>query len=155
MNRSLPIRLYDTLKTLTFLAITLVVSGVTASAQPSDGNENPPQRIEAPVDTNERLPDIDEFVETTEDPRWDRKVLDSNTIYPENARTAGIAGVVIVRALIDVRGRVRKCHIDHSEHSMLDQAAIDAVKRTPFLPAFKGARPIACWTQIEVRFQLE
>lgn len=143
------------LNTLALFLIALLASGAYAIAQPSDDNGGLQMRSRAVVDTNEQLPSIDEFVETTLDAKCDWGLVAQNIVYPEQARRERIVGTVIVRALVDRTGRVRDCHIDGSDNVALNQAAIDAVTKTPFIPAVIGNKQIAVWTQVPVVFKLD
>jgi protein TonB len=75
--------------------------------------------------------------------------------YPTIAREAGIEGLVKVRALVGRDGRVVDA-IVHPMFSipMLDQAAVEAVRKWVFKPAFANNRPVAVWVAVDVRFRL-
>jgi protein TonB len=62
------------------------------------------------------------------------RVLNIKPIYSENARAAGVRGLVIVGFTIGVDGAVTQTEV-HRSVPLLDQAAIDAVKRWRFKPA--------------------
>jgi len=75
--------------------------------------------------------------------------------YPASARKLGQQGLVKVRADIDDQGIVTEDKISASSgFASLDNAALDAVKRTRFLPAVKNGRSVASSIIIRVRFQL-
>ncbi|MGA2613468.1 MAG: TonB family protein [Spirochaetia bacterium] len=75
--------------------------------------------------------------------------------YPASARKLGQQGLVKVRADIDDRGIVIEEAIRASSgFASLDNAALDAVKRTRFLPAVKNGKPVASSVVISVRFHL-
>jgi TonB family protein len=62
-----------------------------------------------------------------------RKVHDVPPVYPEQARSAGIAGVVIVEATIDATGMVTAAKILRGQQ-LLDEAALAAVRQWRYEP---------------------
>ena len=77
-------------------------------------------------------------------------------IYPEIAQEAGIEGVVVVQAFIDDRGRVKETLIFKGvPNTGLDEAAMEAIRRTKFHPAEQRERPVAVWISIPVNFRLK
>ena len=77
-------------------------------------------------------------------------------IYPEIAQEAGIEGVVVVQAFIDERGRVKETLILKGvPNTGLDEAAMDAIRKTKFHPAEQRERPVAVWISIQVNFRLK
>jgi protein TonB len=115
-----------------------------------------PVDIDKPVEVKnvETLPDPDEFIAVEEEPKWDPAELARRLKYPEIARRAGIEGQVVVRALVDKNGRVVNTMIDQSDNKALEEAAVEAVKKTPFTPAIQNKNPVAVWVQIPVIFKL-
>jgi TonB family protein len=73
--------------------------------------------------------------------------------YPELAREAGIEGLVVVKALVCITGRVSETRVVQSV-PMLDAAASDAVRQWIFRPAVRNEAPIAVWVTVPVRFSL-
>ena len=77
-------------------------------------------------------------------------------IYPEIAQEAGIEGVVVVQAFIDERGRVKETLILKGvPNTGLDEAAMEAIRRTKFHPAEQRERPVGVWISIPVNFRLK
>ena len=77
-------------------------------------------------------------------------------IYPEIAQEAGIEGVVVVQAFIDEKGRVKKTIILKGvPNTGLDEAAMEAIRKTKFQPAEQRERPVAVWISIPVNFRLK
>ena len=73
--------------------------------------------------------------------------------YPERSREAGIQGTVVLRAYIDVHGRV--CWIQVVMGiPVLTESAIDAVRQWEFSPATLKGAPVGAWFEIPVVFQL-
>ncbi|MGY8763742.1 MAG: energy transducer TonB [Fidelibacterota bacterium] len=77
-------------------------------------------------------------------------------IYPEIAQEAGIEGVVVVQAFIDQNGRVKETLILKGvPNTGLDEAAMEAIRRTKFHPAEQRERPVGVWISIPVNFRLK
>lgn len=121
-----------------------------------DGTGLGPINVDQPVNVEkkEEMPAPDEFIAVEEDPKYDATELQRRIKYPEMARRNSIEGNVTVRALVDKNGRVVDTRIDDSDHKALEEAAIDAVKKTPFTPAIQNKMPVAVWIQIPVVFRL-
>jgi protein TonB len=58
---------------------------------------------------------------------WLRK----NTVYPAAARENGIEGTVIVQFTVDKDGDIKDAHVVRKVHSLLDDAAMGAVRKMP------------------------
>jgi protein TonB len=77
-------------------------------------------------------------------------------IYPEIAQEAGIEGVVIVQAFIDASGRVKETLILKGvPNTGLNEAAMEAIRKTRFRPARQRERPVGVWISIPVNFKLK
>jgi len=75
--------------------------------------------------------------------------------YPRSARLSGAQGLVKVSAMVDERGTVTSAEVLLSSgSSLLDRAALDAVRRAAFVPALRGGLPVACRVVVPIRFQL-
>ncbi len=112
--------------------------------------------IQAPEEENiqiddDALPPPDAFVPFEVGPKPTTPISPE---YPELARKAGIEGTVIVRILIDKNGRVRDAIVARSVGAGLDEAAVEAIKRTVYTPAIQNNRPVAVWVAQPVFFRL-
>ena len=77
-------------------------------------------------------------------------------IYPEIAQEAGIEGVIVVQAFIDEKGRVKETQILKGvPNTGLDEAAMDAIRKTRFKPAKQRERAVGVWISIPVNFRLK
>lgn len=83
-------------------------------------------------------------------PRLVRRV---EPAYPEIARQARVAGVVILEATTDVYGRVQAVRVLRSI-PLLDEAAADAVRRWVYEPMIVNGRPRGVTFTVTVRFEL-
>ena len=81
--------------------------------------------------------------------------IQRNVRYPEIAQEAGIEGMVIVQAFVDEKGRVTETVILKGwPNTGLDEAAMEAIKRTRFKPAKQRDRPVGVWVAFPVNFKL-
>jgi len=77
-------------------------------------------------------------------------------MYPEIAQEAGIEGVVVVQAFIDDKGRVKETIILKGiPNTGLDEAAMEAIRKTRFRPARQRERAVGVWISIPVNFKLK
>jgi len=77
-------------------------------------------------------------------------------VYPTTAREAGIEGTVIVQCYIDEQGKVTEPTILKGyPDTGLDEASIEAIKKTPFSPATQGDKTVGVWISIPVNFRLK
>ena len=83
------------------------------------------------------------------------EAIQRNVRYPEIAQEAGIEGLVVVQAFVNDKGRVTETVIlKGMANTGLDEAAMDAIKRTRFKPAKQRDRPVGVWISIPVNFRL-
>jgi len=76
--------------------------------------------------------------------------------YPEIAQEAGIEGTVFIQAFIDKKGRVIETTIVKGiPNTGLDEAAIEAIRKTRFRPAKQRERAVGVWISIPVNFRLK
>ncbi|MDZ7820534.1 MAG: energy transducer TonB [Candidatus Marinimicrobia bacterium] len=81
--------------------------------------------------------------------------ISRNVVYPEIAKEAGIEGKVVVQAFINKKGVVEHTLIlKGMPGTGLDEAAMDAIKRTRFKPAKQRDRDVGVWISIPVTFTL-
>jgi protein TonB len=74
--------------------------------------------------------------------------------YPEIARRARIEGVVILEAVITKTGTVEEVKVLRALHPVMDQAAINAVKKWKYKPATLNGRPVKVYFTVTVTFRL-
>ena len=75
--------------------------------------------------------------------------------YPDSARREGKEGRVLLRVLVDEEGRSKLIEVNTSSgHDMLDQAAIEALKKWRFMPARASGKPVETWVKVPIEFQL-
>jgi TonB family protein len=74
--------------------------------------------------------------------------------YPQEARDAGIQGVVILEVVIDERGRVGDAKVMRSI-PLLDQPAMDEVSRWQFTPTVVNGQPVKVRMMVTQNFTLK
>ena len=76
--------------------------------------------------------------------------------YPPLARRMREEGRVILRVLVSVRGTADEVQVrTPSGSTRLDEAARETVRGWRFVPAKRGAEPVAAWVLIPISFRLE
>ena len=84
-----------------------------------------------------------------------RPLKTARPAYPRRAREQGWHGRVIVRLTISANGAVKSGTIHQSsEHTLLDDQALNAATQWTFEPAKNGAFPVAATVDIPIQFDL-
>jgi protein TonB len=73
--------------------------------------------------------------------------------YPDEAREAGIQGVVVLQIVIDTKGHVSTVKVVSGD-PLLTPAAVDAAKHWVYQPFFLDGEPIEVETQLQLSFKL-
>ena len=97
--------------------------------------------------------EVEEFVSVESEPQPLRPIQ-SYLIYPESAKAAGLQGSVLLKALIDASGVVRKVEVMHALNPVLDSAAVQTIRRVRFSPALQNGSPIRVWYDTWIDFKL-
>jgi periplasmic protein TonB len=87
------------------------------------------------------------------DVREPKKLKSVSPIYPEEARNAGIEGVVVLDCLVSTAGVVTSVTVLRSIPA-LDRAAIDAVKQWRYTPTLVGGTVVPVLIAVTVNFHL-
>jgi periplasmic protein TonB len=82
------------------------------------------------------------------------KIVNVDPFYPSMAQTARVKGVVILEAIIDERGSVKSVSVLRSIQ-LLDQAAVDAVRKWRFTPARLNGEAVPVVMTVTVNFELD
>lgn len=80
------------------------------------------------------------------------RALQKATKYPRKARKQGIEGRVVVRFIVDERGRVTEAEVAEPVHPLLDDAALTAVRKMRFEPAQKDGEPVSVQLSVPIGF---
>ncbi|MAG20758.1 MAG: energy transducer TonB [Candidatus Marinimicrobia bacterium] len=82
--------------------------------------------------------------------------IQRNIIYPEIAQEAGIEGTVVIQAFVSKKGKVTDTLVLKGiPNTGLDEAAMEAIKKTGFKPAKQRDRAVGVWISIPVNFRLK
>jgi protein TonB len=82
------------------------------------------------------------------------KTKDVKPEYPAAAKSAKVQGAVIIEATIGADGKVIDAKVLRSV-SMLDQAALDAVRQWEFSPTLLNGKPVPVKMTVTVNFKLQ
>jgi TonB family protein len=136
---------------------------------PTPDDPEPITFADVEVDETEDLLDIDGMVGIPEGPPSDGragamalsgniappvKVFSPQPLYTEDARRAGIQGVVILEAVVDAEGTVRNVKILKGLPMGLDQSAVDAVMTWKYRPATLNGEPVPVYFTFTISFSL-
>ncbi len=84
-----------------------------------------------------------------------RQLIQEYVVYPLAARRQGLSGRVELEVLLDATGRVRAVSlVTSSAHALLDEAAIEAVRRVPSVPMPEHLPRRALRVRLPVVFEL-
>lgn len=131
------------------------LAGPPAAPAPRAG-EHRPQTASVPIVAADAAPAAGPETGTTP-PRYGFGSA-ANPIprYPETARENGWEGVVMLSVSVGASGEALSVGISKSSgHSLLDAAAVDAVRRWRFAPARRAGVPVPGTATVPIRFRLE
>ena len=76
--------------------------------------------------------------------------------YPRLARKRGYEGTVVLKVLVNRKGKVKDLYaFTSSGYAILDKSAIVSVKDWIFEPGMRGDEEVEMWVQIPIRFKLK
>jgi TonB family protein len=75
--------------------------------------------------------------------------------YPIDERNARHAGTVLAEVTVNIDGSVGQVSVKRGINPVLDQKALDAVRKWKFAPAQLNGMPVAMRTVVEVNFRLQ
>lgn len=99
-------------------------------------------------------PPARKFVPIFEVTKMPRAIRAVEPEVPDAFRSQSREAVVVVEVAISASGRVVEARVVKKAGFGLDEAAIDAARRTSFEPAMQGDRPVAVKMQIPYRFKV-
>ncbi|NOS75119.1 MAG: TonB family protein [Methyloglobulus sp.] len=75
--------------------------------------------------------------------------------YPGIARNRHWEGLVYLRVYVTADGRCGNLNLQRSSgHDVLDESAIEAVRKWKFVPGKQGGSPVASWVTVPIEFYL-
>ena len=87
---------------------------------------------------------------------YPRYQLNTPPAYPGLARKRGQEGTVILQVLVNSKGNVDMLEIDvSSKFSLLDRAALTAVRKWSFEPRKRDEQKVPMWVRVPVTFKLK
>jgi TonB family protein len=119
--------------------------GISAFASPDAAHPSAPQ--------NESEPSAPGAVRVSGGVMAGQIISKVNPIYPPIARASGVAGIVVLHAVISETGTIQQLNAI-SGPPMLVAAAMDAVKQWTYQPYLLNGNPVAVETTITVNFSL-
>lgn len=104
----------------------------------------------------------EKVIEKKVDDKLENAVIDFSKLskfvkYPEIAREKEIEGQVILKVLVNEKGKFVNILIEESDNELLNEAAIKAVKDygKAEKPALKNGKPNASWIFLPIKFKLK
>jgi len=87
---------------------------------------------------------------------YPRYQMNRPPLYPLLARKRGQQGTVMLQVLVNNQGRVHDLEIELSSgFSLLDRAAVTAVRKWVFEPGQRGEDKVQMWVRVPVTFRLD
>jgi len=83
-----------------------------------------------------------------------RMIHRETPVYPAEMRAQSKEATVKLEVLLDIKGRVRNIVIKKSGGHLFDQAAINAINTSTFMPGNINGKPVAVLMRIPVKFRL-
>jgi protein TonB len=83
------------------------------------------------------------------------KIAGAPPVYTEEARKAGVTGVVILEAIIDERGDVVNTRVLKGLPKGLDEAALETVTTWKFKPATLDGQPVKVYYTLTVNYTMD
>lgn len=111
-----------------------------------------------PADDGEEEEEEQEvFVVVEEQPQLigGMKALQESVEYPSFARKAGIEGRVFVQFVVDENGNVQNPTVTRGVHKLLNEAAVEAVKKQKFKPGKQRGKAVKVQMSLPVTFRLQ
>jgi protein TonB len=82
-----------------------------------------------------------------------RFLLRYKPLYPAKARVQRLEGTVLLRVSVDAVGHVSGASLQRScGHTLLDRAALEAVRSWRFIPAHQADRAVSATVEVPIRF---
>ncbi len=88
-------------------------------------------------------------------PTVDESGLRSAVVYPAIAKRMRLDGKVVVMVLIDVQGSPVAVSIASSTNEIFNQAALDAVAKATFRPAYRNGQPVQFRLYVPIEFKMK
>ncbi len=116
-------------------SMTAAVSAARAVATSTSAQQKPPVRVGGAV-------------------KEPKKIKDVAPVYPDEARQAGVQGMVIIETTIGTDGAVSDVKVLRSV-ALLEMAAVEAVKQWKYEPTLIDGEPVSVLMVVTVNFTLK
>ena len=114
---------------------------------------------ETPISKTDTVVITKEYPEETKFIPYDDPPMPLSRIsprYPDIAQEAGIEGTVVIQVFVDKKGRVQDMQVLKGiPNTGLDEAAMEAIRKTRFTPAKRGRKAVGAWISIPVNFRIK
>ena len=101
-------------------------------------------------------PDIDDIIEVEKEPWVDLDKMAECVEEHDKSRLSGKQSLVIIRALIGLKGEVIKSELEKTDNITLVETAMKVVNEcAKFNPAIQKGQPVLYWVSIPVNFKLK
>jgi len=139
-----------------FLVMLIILTVMLSCGKESVKKEKSIDKIES--SEQQKPPSKVKFIpyDTPPKPIGGKKAILENIVYPKKAEEEKIEGTVVIQAFVNEHGVVSDWEIFQGiPNTGLNEAAIDAIKKTKFKPATKDKKPVGVWIAVPVNFKLE
>lgn len=72
--------------------------------------------------------------------------------YPRELRNRGVPGRVLLRFVVDTKGRVQDAEVVKSSDAAFDRPALEAIRAWRFSPAIQDGKPVKTMVQVPLEF---
>lgn len=121
--------------------------------EPTDSAPPAPAAPPAPGQDHAAAPRNDTYTPASSNANY---LNNPKPVYPGIARRRHWEGLVVLRVYVTADGHCGEVSVQRSSsHDVLDEAALEAVKRWRFVPAKRGDVAQASWVTVPIEFQLE
>lgn len=99
-------------------------------------------------------PTPEEFIPVEVQPR---QIYEEEPVYPRLALEGGFTAKVIIEALIDIDGSVKKAQVKHCTRPNMgfEDAAVRAAYKCRYRPAIQSNEPVEVWISYVVKFVID
>lgn len=111
----------------------------------------PPPPTPPPYEDDE----VFDFAETQPEIIGGMEALQAAVSYPDEARTSGIEGRVVLQFVVSETGQPTQVQVVRPVSPLLDAAAVEAVRATRFTPGKTRGRPVRVRMTIPITFRLQ
>ncbi len=139
-----------------FLVMLIILTVILSCGKESVKKEKSIDKIES--SEQQKPPSKVKFIpyDTPPKPIEGQKAILENIVYPKKAKEAKIEGTVVIQAFVNEDGIITDCVVFRGiPNTGLNEAAIDAIKKTKFKPATQKGEPVGVWIAIPINFKLE